>query len=284
MCLCRAVDQDPCTPSLQGFQPSPLHPSFPAGLCCSGFSFRLRSWLKLWGPRWYRKAVCSIHSQALLMKELGMENPAQPRCRSWSSQPWLGLWRRRAGLPRWHVAVLSGVPGATFQPGDFPHCLLLRHTRGGRAVPQGCAAGTQRSSSWDTGRAEEQVGQEELKTLRATGRRRKVVNPPGRSHRKLISLLQNKQQVELLFLTVLWLPRLLEQAPQRLLSVFAFLSHLNPRDPCPTLLGSSSSLEPVVLLPALLFPIPLRNCGLRTAGGSTTLALLPIPAHPRAWK
>lgn len=75
-----------------------------------------------------------------------MENPARPQCRSWSSQPWLGFWKRRPGSPRWHVAVLSGLLAATFQPGIFPHCLLLGHTRGGRAVPRGCAAGTQRSS------------------------------------------------------------------------------------------------------------------------------------------
>lgn len=108
-----------------------------------------------------------------------------------------------------------------------------------------------------------------------------MVNPPGRSHRKLLSIPQNNEV--LLFLTVLWLPQLLGQAPQRLLCVFAFLFHLNPRDPCPNLSGSGSSLEPVVFLSALS-PNPLHNSGLGTAGGSTTLVLLPISAHPRAWE
>lgn len=79
-----------------------------------------------------------------------MENPARPQCRSWSSQPWLGFWKRRPGSPLWHVAVLSGVPAATFQPGIFPTA-CCSGTRGEDvlcrgAVPRGCAAGTQRSS------------------------------------------------------------------------------------------------------------------------------------------
>lgn len=151
---------------ITGISTSPVHLSFPAGLCCFSFGLPTKSWLKFWGPRCYRKGVCSIHSQALLMKELGMENPARPQRRSWSSQPWLGFWRRRAGSPHWHVAVLPGVPAATFQPGDFPH-LPVPHTRGGRAVPQGHSG----VPSGDTGHAKEQVRQEELKTLRATGRR-----------------------------------------------------------------------------------------------------------------
>lgn len=109
------------------------------------------------------------------------------------------------------------------------------------------------------------------------------MNPPGRSHRKLVSLLPNKQDVVLLFLTALRLPQLLGQAPQGLSSVCAFLFHPNPRDPSPNLSGSSSFLEPAVSLPALS-PVPLRNSGLGVAGGSTMLALLPISAHPRAWE
>lgn len=64
------------------------------------------------------------------------------------------------------VAVLRGVPAATFQPGDLPHCSGTR----GRTCR---AAGMCRRDTAEfpaVTQAEEQVGQEELKTLWDTGR------------------------------------------------------------------------------------------------------------------
>lgn len=77
-----------------------------------------------------------------------------------------GILEEAAGLAPLARGCALGVAGSHIPAGDFPHCLLLRHTRGGRAVPRGRSG----VPSCDTGRAKEQVGQEQLKTLRATGR------------------------------------------------------------------------------------------------------------------
>lgn len=57
---------------ITGISASPLHPSRSV-LLRLFLQAPYRSWLKFWGSRCYRKGVCSIHSQAPLTKELGME-------------------------------------------------------------------------------------------------------------------------------------------------------------------------------------------------------------------
>lgn len=211
-----------------------------------------------------------------------MENPARPRCKYRSSQPWLGfLAERGPGLTRWHAAVPLGVSAATFQPGYFLHPLLLKRKQGRRA------AGTQRSyPGYNTSHTKEQVGQEVW--LQATGREERW----WIHHRQLRSLLPNEQNVAVRFLITLHLlPGCWGRHRGGILSFFAFLFHPNPRDPCPCLSGASSTSS--FLKPLLFLPLgsPCSHC--------ITPCLLPgsawqaaawrwhgcqSPGHPQGWE
>lgn len=202
--------------------------------------------------------------------------------------PGWDFWQRGGqSSPRWHAAVPLGAWAATFQPGYFLHPLLFKRKRGRRA------AGTQWSyPRYNTSRTKTQVGQEGAQN--APGRRqgRKVVNPPGRSHRKRRTLLPNKQNVALRFLpTPHLLPGCWGRHHRGILSFFAFLFHPNPRDPCPCLSGASctsSSLKPPLFLPPRVSLLSLRNSlpapGLAWQAAARSWPCCQSPGHPQGWE
>lgn len=80
------------------------------------------------------------------MKELGIGKPCSATVQILELPALVGILEEVAGLAPLARGCALGGASSHIPAGDFPRCLLLRHTRGGRAVPRGCAAGTQRSS------------------------------------------------------------------------------------------------------------------------------------------